>query len=214
MEVRSTDIASGEKRLMIDLAGVRKTAADCLTRPIVLVLARTSVTPNALTWFGFLLSGVAAALIITEHLFAAGFLVLFAGLFDMLDGALARHTKQITRFGGFLDSIIDRLAEAALLVGVIIVYAAEQSFVGVLLAGIALPSSMLVSYIRARAEAAGLECKVGLFTRAERVVVLALGLLLSQIDYALIFAVGIIVVLSFVTIGQRFIHVYRQMKND
>jgi CDP-diacylglycerol--glycerol-3-phosphate 3-phosphatidyltransferase len=208
------DFASRKQLPMTKLVEIRVTAAHYLTQPIVQLLAKTSMTPNALTWFGFLLSVGGAVLIVTEHLFAAGFIVLVAGLFDMLDGALARHTKQTTRFGAVLDSTLDRIAEVILLLGLLVLYAREQSIVGIMLVGITLPSSLLVSYTRAIAEAAGLNCKVGLFTRTERVVVLALGLLLSQIDYALITALGIIALFSFLTIGQRLFHIRRQMKSD
>lgn len=214
MESGSVNITSRKQLPVTKLVEIRETAAYYLTRPVVRLLAKTSITPNALTWFGFLLSCGAAALIVTEHLFAAGFIVLVAGLFDMLDGALARHTNKTTRFGAVLDSALDRLAEVILLLGLLVLYAREQSIVGILLVGVALPSSLLVSYTRAIAEAAGLDCKVGLFTRAERVIVLALGLLLSQIDYALITALGIIALFSLVTVGQRLLHVRRQMKPD
>jgi len=199
---------------MVKLVEVHENAAYHITRPVVRLIARTSITPNTLTWTGLLLSVGAAALIVTEHLFAAGFLVLFAGLFDTLDGALARLTNKTTLFGAVLDSTIDRISEALLLVCLLVVYVKGQSFTGILLVSIALPSSMLVSYIRARAEALGIECKVGIFTRVERVIVLALGLLLSQIDYALIAALGIIVLFSLFTAGQRLIHVWHQTKNN
>ncbi len=204
---------SEKQRIMPRLAEIRKTAAYYLTQPVVRLLAKTPITPNAITWFGFLLAAGAAALIITEHLFAAGFVVLIAGFFDIMDGALARRTNQTTRFGAILDSTLDRLAEAVLLLGIIVLYVRGGFIVGILLAGVALPSSLLVSYIRARAESLGLECEVGLFTRAERTIVLALGLLLSQIDYAfLVIALAIIVVFSFFTIGQRLIYVWQQTK--
>jgi len=157
---------------------------------------------------------VAAALIATEHLLVAGLMVLVAGLFDLVDGALARRTKQTTNFGAILDSTIDRLAEAVILLGVLILYARAQSFVGILLAGIAIPSSLVVSYIRARAEALNLECEAGLFTRAERVIALALGLLLSWIDYALFTALGVIILFSLFTAGQRLLHTWQQMKSS
>ena len=199
---------------MAKLDEFRKTAADYLTRPAVRLLSKTSITPNAITWFGFLLSIGAAVLIGTEYLFAAGFVVLVAGLFDLLDGALARRTNQATHFGAILDSTLDRIAEAIILLGILILYIREQSTLGILLVGIALPSSQMVSYIRARAEAAGLECKVGLFTRGERVIVLALGLLLSRIDYALIIALSVIVLFSLFTAGQRLLHVWHQRKSE
>ncbi len=212
MEDSSVNIASGKQRPVTKLDEFRKTAAYYLTQPVVHLLAKTSITPNTITWLGFLLSVGAAALIVTGHLLAAGLLVLVAGLFDLLDGALARHTNQVTHFGAVLDSTLDRLAEAVLLLGILILYATEQSVLGILLAGIALPSSLVVSYIRARAEALGLDCEVGLFTRGERVIVLALGLLLSQFDYALIIALCIIVLFSLFTAGQRLLHVWHQTK--
>lgn len=214
MEDSLTDIAPGKQGLKTTVVEIRKATAHYLTQPVVLLLAKTSITPNTITWFGFLLSVGATVLIVTEHLFAAGLLVLVSGLFDLLDGALARHTNQATRFGAVLDSTLDRLAEAVLLLGILILYAREQSVIGILLVGIALPSSLLVSYIRAKAEALGLECKVGLFTRAERVIVLALGLLLNQIDYALITALGVIVLFSLFTAGQRLVHVRHQTKSN
>jgi len=198
---------------MVKLAEVRKATANHLTRPLVQLLAKTPITPNAVTWFGFLLNVVAAILIVAGDLFAAGFVVLVAGLFDLLDGALARLTKQVTRFVAVLDSTLDRLGEAVLLLGILILYAREQSVAEILLVGIVLLSSLMVSYVRARIEILGLECKVGLFTRAERVIVLAIGLLLSQIDYAfLIAALAIIAVFSFFTVGQRLFYGWRQTK--
>lgn len=205
-------IVSEKRWSVTKLPEVRKTVAYYLTKPVVRLLAKTPIAPNAVTWVGFLVTIGAAVLIITGHLFAAGFVVLVAGFFDILDGALARSTNRITQFGAVLDSTLDRLAEAVLLLGILVLYAREQSIAGILVVGVALLGSLLVSYIRARAEAVGLECRVGLFTRAERVVVLALGLLLSQIDYALITALAIIVVFSFITVSQRLFYVWRQTK--
>ncbi|MFC1934493.1 CDP-alcohol phosphatidyltransferase family protein [Chloroflexota bacterium] len=176
-------------------------------------MAKTNITPNTVSWFGFLITAGATALIITEYLFAAGFVVLIAGFFDILDGALARSTNRTTQFGSILDSTLDRLAEAVLLLGILVLYAREQSAVGILIVGLALLGSLLVSYIRAKAEALGLECEVGLFTRAERVIVLALGLLLNQLANALVIALIVITIFSFVTAGHRLFYVWRQTKN-
>ena len=198
---------------MAKLSEVRKALAYRFTEPVVRFLSRTPITPSAITWFGFLLTVGAAALIITGHLLVAGLVVLIAGFFDILDGALARRTNQATRFGAVLDSTLDRLSEAVLLLGILVFYIWGGFIIGILLVGVALPSSLLVSYIRARAESLGLECQVGLFTRPERVVVLALGLLLSQIDYGFLFtALAIIVVFSFFTAGQRLLYVWQQTK--
>jgi len=197
---------------MMRISEVRKTVSYYFSEPVVRLLAKTSITPNSLTWSGFVVSVGAAVLIGTGHLFAAGFVVLVAGLFDIMDGALARSTNRATRFGAVLDSTLDRVAEAALFIGILAMYAAEQSVTGVLVTGVAWLGSLLVSYIRARAEALGLECQVGIFTRPERVIILVLGLLLSQFDNALIIALAIIAVLSLLTAGQRVLYVWRQTK--
>jgi CDP-diacylglycerol--glycerol-3-phosphate 3-phosphatidyltransferase len=194
------------------LADMRKYAAGYLTLPVVRLLARTRVTPNALTWVGFWLAVAAAVLVGLGNPFAAGLVVLFSGFFDMLDGALARHTNQTSRFGGILDSTLDRLAEAALLIGLLVVFARAAAVAEVLLVSLALLGSFTVSYIRARVEAAGVECKAGVFTRSERVIVLALGLLLSQVNYALVSALVVIVIFSFFTAGQRLTEAWRQTK--
>ncbi len=195
---------------MTKLSEVRKTLARYFTQPVVQLLTKTGVTPDVISWLGFLVTVGAAVLIITGYPFAAGFVVLVAGFFDTLDGALARSTNRTSDFGAFLDSTLDRLSEAVLLLGILVLYAREQSTAGILVVGIALVGSLLVSYLRARAESLNLECQVGLFTRTERVIVLALGLLLSRINYALIIALAIIAVFSLVTVVQRMVHVWRQ----
>ena len=197
---------------MVNLTEFRKVTASYLTQPAARLLAKASITPNAITWFGFLLTVFAAGLIITENLFAAGFVVLVAGFFDMLDGTLARLTNQATRFGAVLDSTLDRFAEAVLLLSILVIYARGQLVTESLIVAIALLGSLMVSYIRARAEALGIDCKAGLFTRPERVIVLALGLLLSQINYALTIALVIIVFFSFFTIGQRLFYIWQQTR--
>ncbi len=201
---------------MSKLSELRKAIAYYLTRPVVSLLAKTPIVPNAISWFGFLLALGAAAFIITGHLFAAGFVVLIAGFFDILDGALARSTNRTTLFGAVLDSTLDRLAEAALLLGILIfsvLTANERPVMMVSLVSVTMVSSFLVSYVRARAEAIGLECQVGLFTRGERVVVLALGLLLSPIGYIfLVIALGIVALFSSFTAGQRLLYVWQKTK--
>jgi CDP-diacylglycerol---glycerol-3-phosphate 3-phosphatidyltransferase len=195
----------------------KRTVGGYLTRPVVRILAKTRMTPNDLTWLGFGLTLVAVALVVSGHLLAAGFMVLLSSFFDMLDGALARGTNQVTRFGAILDSTLDRMSEAGLFLGILVFYALNatpRSTMIILLAGIAMIASFLVSYVRARAEGAGLDCEVGLLTRTERVVILILGLLLSRIDYVLVIALGIIAILSSVTVGQRLVYVWRQTRKS
>ncbi len=205
--------ASENHRQTAKLPGVRANLANHFTQPIVRLLARTSITPTALTWFGFIITLGAMVLIIFGYLFAAGFVVLAGSLFDMLDGALARHTQRTTRFGAVLDSVLDRFSEAALLFGILFFFIGTQDTVGIMLVVIALFFSQTVSYIRARTEALGLEGKEGLFTRPERIVVLVLGLLLSQFAYALFTAVAIIAVFSFITVIQRLVIAWQQTKS-
>lgn len=197
---------------MTKLDSARKTTSDYVTQPVIKLLARTPITPNTITWLGFWITVGAAVLVVTGNLFAAGFVVLVAGFFDMMDGALARTTKRVTRFGGVLDSTLDRLSEAILLLSLLVIYTRGQQVAEGLLVGMALLGSFLVSYIKARTEALGIECNVGLFTRPERVIILALGLLLSHFDYALVTALAVITFFSFFTAGQRLLHVWRQTR--
>ena len=200
---------------MPKLTQVRKSAYH-ITEPLLPLLAKRHITPTALTWTGFAVSLGASALIATGHLFPAGFVVLVSGFFDMLDGALARHANQTTHSGAVLDSTLDRVSEAVMLLAVLVFYltSTSQSTIGILVTGLALAGSPLVSYIRARAETIGLECKKGLFTRAERVIVLVVGLLASQLDYALVIALAIIALFSFITAGQRLRYVLKQTEKS
>ncbi len=188
---------------------LRKALQAYITQPIVSVLAKTHVTPNMVTWFGTLFIFLAAGLAATGHLFAAGWVVLFSGFFDIIDGALARSTNQVTLFGGVLDSTLDRLSEAVILIGIMAYYLSNPPVYHewiIILIGVTMIASFLVSYIRSRAEAAHIDCQVGIFTRAERVVILALGLIINHVDIIL----AIIAVLSIVTVIQRLVHVYRR----
>ena len=198
---------------MANLEGARRTLGKYFAEPIVTVLEKTHVTPNALTCIGLLITIVAAVLVAFKHPFAAGFVVLFAGLFDMLDGALARRTNRVTKFGGVLDSTLDRVSEAVVLIGIAVFYVNQHSTWGVTLAGVAMMSSQLVSYIRAKAEAMNINCEIGLFTRPERVVILSLGLILSKFNYVLLIALAIIAVLSLFTAGQRLFFVWKKIKS-
>jgi len=194
----------------LNLTQLRDAAGRNITRPVVALLARTPLTPSALTWFGFAVSVGAAVLVAYDNLLAAGLLMLVAGLFDMLDGALARHTGRVSRFGAVLDSTLDRLSEAAILVAAIFLFATEAKVAAAVLAGATLAGAMTVSYLRARTEALGLAGRSGLFTRPERVIVLALGLLFDQLIIALV----VVAVFSFITAGQRLVGAWRQMKDD
>ncbi len=190
----------------MNLAELRGSAARWISKLLMPILSKCRIKPNTLTWLGLAINIIAATVIATNHLLAGGLLVLLAGLLDILDGALARSTKQSTRFGALLDSTFDRLSEAVLLLGILALYLESGNTIAITVIFLALIASFLTSYVRARAEGLGLECHVGLFTRTERVIILALGLLFNQILIALL----ILVVLALVTVGQRLIYLRQE----
>jgi CDP-diacylglycerol--glycerol-3-phosphate 3-phosphatidyltransferase len=191
----------------MNLTDIRRNLAYRITNPLVGILSKSGMTPNALTFINLALSIVAAYVIATNHLILGGVLVLVSGLFDLLDGALARLTKQTTKFGAVLDSTVDRISEAATLCGLLIWYVPQEgASLKIVLIFVVLIGSFLVSYIRARAEGLGWQCQVGLFTRAERVIVLAIGLLVNQIFIALC----ILAVFVFITVVQRLVYLWKQ----
>ena len=198
---------------MTKLDSGRKAIAEHVTKPIISVLSKTPLTPDIITWTGFVITIVAGVLIVTEHWLAAGIVVLVAGLFDMLDGALARATGKTTRFGAILDSTLDRLSEAILLVTLLAVFVKYGQEAESILSTAALVGSLLVSYIRARMEGLGIECKAGLFTRPERVIILSLGLMLSQFDKALLITLAVITFFSWITVIERMVYAWRHTRS-
>jgi CDP-diacylglycerol---glycerol-3-phosphate 3-phosphatidyltransferase len=178
--------------------------------------ARLGVTPNTLTVLGLLLSILAAVVIAQGFLVVGGLLVLFAGFFDMFDGAMARILNAATTFGAFFDSTLDRYSESIILVGLlwyalqrpdlhdtIWPFANEQRWM-ITVIFIAVVGSLMVSYTKARAEGLALECKAGLLARPERVVILAIGLLSGTS----IWAVALLAIFSQVTAIERIVHVW------
>lgn len=199
---------------MANLQVARKALGQYFTDPMVQLLRKTPITPNALTWIGLLIAIGAGVLVATEYLFAAGWVVAFSGIFDLLDGALARATNRTTRFGAVLDSTLDRIGEAVVCVGLMVFYVNQDSVIGIVLVGLAMIGSQMVSYIRARAEGMGIDCEVGVFTRPERIVILSLGLLLAQFNPVLLIALGLTAVLSWITAGQRLFCVWQKAKTN
>jgi CDP-diacylglycerol--glycerol-3-phosphate 3-phosphatidyltransferase len=175
--------------------------------PMVSALQRLKVTPNQVTIAGTVLNMAAAALVVVDHLVYAGIVFLVAGCFDMLDGALARLAKKVTPFGAFLDSTLDRVSEGVILAAIAYLLAVQGRSIDAALVVLALLGSILVSYTRARAESLGLECKVGLMSRPERVILVALGLFFSVLPYV----IYIMLALTAFTVIQRVVHTYRQL---
>lgn len=182
-----------------------KEALRQLLNPLVRVLSRLRVRPNTLTVTGWALSVCAALLFGAGYVRPAGAVMLLGGLFDALDGAVARESNRMSSFGAFLDSTLDRLSEAAIFAGIIFLYATRDHPYMALLAAAAMTFSLLTSYTRARAEGLGVECRVGILERAGRVVLLSafsvLGLLWAGL---VLVAAG-----ALVTTIQRILHVRR-----
>jgi CDP-diacylglycerol--glycerol-3-phosphate 3-phosphatidyltransferase len=184
--------------------------AEMIVRP----LAALGLTPNMATLLGLVLNGVTAAVIASGNLRLGGFLLLFAGLFDMVDGALARVRNQKTTFGAFFDSTLDRYSEGLVLLGVILFAltqpATPQRTWLIALTYIAGLSSLMVSYARARAESLGLDGKSGLMARPERVILLAAGLIFGASSW-LLATVAVLAVTTTFTAVQRIVSVWRTL---
>jgi CDP-diacylglycerol---glycerol-3-phosphate 3-phosphatidyltransferase len=182
-------------------------------------LARTRVTPNALTTSGVLLCAAASVLVLFENrhqllFYWLGAVVFVAGsVLDILDGALARAGGKTTPFGAFLDSTTDRISEGFMLTAIAFVFARHGRDVFVAVAMAAVAGSFLVSYTRARAEALGLRGDVGIGSRAERVVVITAGLVLAPWG-VLPWAIALLAATAWITVVQRVLHVRRQLLEE
>jgi CDP-diacylglycerol--glycerol-3-phosphate 3-phosphatidyltransferase len=175
------------------------------------VIGATGISPNGLTILGLVLNGIAAGIIANGWLLVGGIALLFASAFDMLDGAVARATGKVSRFGAFLDSVIDRYCEAVVLIGLLYFLDRLGDTWLVVGAAVALVGSLLVSYARARAEGLGLDCEVGFLQRPERVILLAVGLIFA--DWLLAPVIWILAVVTNVTVVQRILHVRGLLRN-
>ncbi|MDX9861784.1 MAG: CDP-alcohol phosphatidyltransferase family protein [Rhodospirillales bacterium] len=177
-----------------------------LAAPLARLLARLKVSPNQVSTAGFALNVVAAVCIATDDLALAGLIYILAGCLDLMDGTLARVTGQATKFGAFFDSTVDRISEGVVFAAITYRFAMDGQSVLAAVVVLALLGSLLVSYVRARAEGLGGKCKVGLLTRAERVILLALGLLFGFLAQTIV----LLAVLTAVTVAQRIHFVARQ----
>ena len=173
---------------------------------IVIVLSKIHVSPNLLTLFGLVVNIAAAVLFAKGSFFWAALVVLFAGIFDILDGEVARLTKRVTRFGGFLDSVIDRYSDLLLLLGLTLWYAKLGRMFYVGLTDLVLIGSVMTSYTRARAESLIPQCKVGFLERPERVVLLIIGALSDRMGAVL----WVMAILSNWTVFQRIWYTWRE----
>jgi CDP-diacylglycerol--glycerol-3-phosphate 3-phosphatidyltransferase len=170
------------------------------------------LTPNQLTVTGFGLTCVAAGLVVAEHWVWAAVVFIVGSLIDALDGALARARNLQTPFGAFLDSTLDRVGDGVILGAIAIVFARDDELVALACVFVALVSSFLISYTRAKAEALGLRGDVGLMARLERIVLLAVALPFGGLG-SMTYAIYLLAALTAFTVCQRVVHVHRQLTN-
>jgi CDP-diacylglycerol--glycerol-3-phosphate 3-phosphatidyltransferase len=179
-----------------------------ILNPIARVISRTGLTPNMLTLIGFVLNVGVAIVLAQGYIPLGGALLLLASLFDSLDGTLARLTGRKSLFGAFFDSTLDRYSEAVVYGGLLYHYMESGARTESLLIYAAIIGSLMVSYSRARAEGLGIDCKVGLATRVERVLILSAGLILSLVTLAL----WLVAIFANLTAVQRILHVRRAVR--
>ncbi len=186
------------------------TAPRRLIDPIVRGIARTGLTPNGVTAIGFIVNAAAALLAAQSLLFAAGIVTLTGSALDLLDGALARATGRASRYGAVFDAVLDRYSEVTVLTGILIHLSGAAEHTGAVLVFASITGSVLVSYVRARAEVLGFSLREGLFTRPERVVLIAAALMAAPWwPDALLWALWILAVLTNLTAIQRWYFVQR-----
>ncbi len=181
-------------------------------RPVGAAFGRTKIHPDVITILGVLIQGVSAAFILQGRLVAAGLVAIVSAVADVLDGAVAKARGMTSKFGALLDSTTDRLTDALFFIPIAWLWGVDpdlpehdEPWVAAVSLG-ALVGSFLVSYVRAKAESLGFECKVGIAERAERVIVLIAGLILGGVPIA----VSVVAAATLVTFLQRLIHVRRQ----
>jgi CDP-diacylglycerol--glycerol-3-phosphate 3-phosphatidyltransferase len=182
-----------------------------LDKPLSLIIKKSilgRVHPIVLTLFGLLFNMFASGALIIGYWKSAALLILAAGLFDMLDGATARILKKTSRFGGFLDSVIDRYSDMSLLIALIIYYAGSRDMFMVVLCSIASLGTVLIPYTRARAEVYIKNCNVGIMERAERILLLAAGALFNCMETVL----WLLAVFTHITVFHRIYYTWKEIQ--
>ncbi|MBI1745201.1 MAG: CDP-alcohol phosphatidyltransferase family protein [Acidobacteria bacterium] len=175
---------------------------------IVWVVTLIGVSPNTLTLIGLVINVIAAYLLANGRFFEAGLVVIGAGLFDMIDGRVARAMNSDTKFGAFFDSVIDRFSDVVLFIGLIVHYARTSQISYVLITCIVLMGAVMTSYARARAESIIPKCKIGFTERPERIVLLIVGALFNRMAAVL----WLMAILSNWTVIDRIIYTWKETK--
>lgn len=190
----------------MSFTGVIGGAGKRILTGLVHLLAITRIHPNVFTCVGLFINGAAAWLFAQGEFAKAGIVVLLGAVFDLVDGPVARHSNKVTRFGGFLDSVIDRYSDLILLMGMLVWYARIDRFSYIVLTAAAMTGSVLISYARARAENEIPKCKVGFLERPERIVLIIIGALSDHMAAVL----WVIAVLANWTVIQRVLYTWTE----
>lgn len=191
----------------------RRLVSAYVEDPVTRLLAGLGLSPNSITLLGLLGAAASAYLLGAGYLAAGGAVLLLSAVFDMFDGAVARAIGKESKFGALLDSTVDRVSEAVVLLGLLVHYLNESSTSGAVLVFVALAGSTMVSYVRARAGGLRVDCEVGVMTRTERVVALGAGLIAGQWwSPAVLIVLAAIGALTIITTVQRVLHVRRELE--
>jgi CDP-diacylglycerol--glycerol-3-phosphate 3-phosphatidyltransferase len=181
---------------------------DYILNKIADFLAFLRLTPNVLTIAGVFLNAAVAYVLLLGHFFIGGWLFLIVSMTDLLDGILARKKNMSSKFGGFLDSVMDRFSDGVIFLGLLLHYTFTHNVPSALITATALTGAMITSYTRARAECIIPKCKIGFMERPERVILLAIGLLFNRVPICLL----LMAISSLITIVDRIIYTQREVK--
>ena len=183
-----------------------------LTKFLEPLASRLNINPNIVTIISPFIAIISALFFASGNLMGGAIFILLSGFLDVVDGAVARYHGIASPFGAFLDSTMDRFADAIIFIGII--YGGYCNwFVGVL----AIHSAITVSYVRARAESQGVECNIGIAERAVRMIILMLGAIIAAIfnsDIIFTYFIYLLVILSYFTVGQRIVHVWKALNGS
>jgi len=186
-----------------------------VTEPLARLLVSLDVHPHVVTFAGLVFSLLAALYFIQGAFLYAGIMIILAGICDVLDGRLARETNKISKFGALFDSTIDRYSEVLIFLGLVTYFLRQGSYL-VLLIILAIAGSFMVSYTRARAEGLGIECKIGIMQRPERMTFLAAGAVLGSIpgtrNFFLVLSLWLIAIFANITVIQRIIYIKKRLE--
>lgn len=183
--------------------------------PIIIKLYRFflknhNINPNVFTALGLIFAYISCLFIAMGHNIIAGFALLISGIFDLLDGAMARVSNRVTSFGGFFDSVLDRYSDLFVLYGIVIFFIKRSELIYCLITIIAIIGVAIIPYVKARAEAASIKCNTGILERPERIIILLIGLFFNLLS----FAIMVIAVLSHITVIQRIVFVWKESNKN